>query len=122
VRQTVAVGGVETFGLSALGTVLPFLLEISAMARMKISRSGGTTRIRIAGRLTAADMGRLERACAAALIVQPLRLNVDLERVTEMDATAAAVLARLNARGAVINPPCGESGTTARSLSSRSLR
>jgi hypothetical protein len=71
---------------------------------MKITRSGANTRIRIAGRLTAADMGRLERACAAALIVQPLRLDIDLGRVTEMDATASAVLARLNARGAVIRP------------------
>jgi hypothetical protein len=74
------------------------------MARMKITRNGENTRIRIAGRLTAADMGRLERACAAALVVHPLRLDIDLGRVTEMDATASAVLARLNARGAVISP------------------
>jgi hypothetical protein len=49
-------------------------------------------------------MRRLEHACAAALTVQPLRLNIDVGRVTEMDATAAAVLARLSARGAVIHP------------------
>jgi hypothetical protein len=33
--------------------------------------------------------------------------------VTEMDATAAAVLARLSARGAVIHPQPGQPGTAA---------
>jgi anti-anti-sigma regulatory factor len=74
------------------------------MARIKINRTTDNTRIRIAGRLTAADMGRLEHACAAALIVHPLRLKIDVGAVTEMDATAAAVLAQLSARGAVIQP------------------
>jgi hypothetical protein len=71
---------------------------------MRITRTSENTRIRIAGRLTAADMRRLEHACAAALVVRPLRLHIDIRRVTDMDATAAAVLARLNARGAVIDP------------------
>jgi hypothetical protein len=33
--------------------------------------------------------------------------------VTEMDATAAAVLARLHARGAVVHPQPGQPGTAA---------
>jgi hypothetical protein len=82
---------------------------------MRITRSRDHTRIRIAGRLTAADMRRLEHACAAALVVQPLRLNIDLRQVTDMDATARAVLARLSARGAVIHP--GPSDDIARVLS-----
>jgi hypothetical protein len=94
----------QTLRFSATAALLPFLLEYSSMARMRISRTGDNTRIRIAGRLTAADMRRLEHACAAALVVQPLRLHIDVGRVTEVDATAAAVLARLNARGAVIHP------------------
>jgi hypothetical protein len=47
-------------------------------------------------------MRRLEHACASALLDQPLRLDIDIRHVTEIDATAVAVLARLNARGAVI--------------------
>ena len=74
------------------------------MARMRITRTNDNTRIRIAGRLTAADMRRLEHACAAVLVAQPLRLHIDIRGVTEMDATAAAVLARLDARGAVVHP------------------
>ena len=76
------------------------------MARITINRSTDNTRIRIAGRLTAADMGRLEHACAKALVVYPLRLKIDVGAVTEMDATAAAVLAQLSARGAVIQRQC----------------
>ena len=74
------------------------------MARISINRTTDPTRIRILGRLTAADMRRLEHACAAALVVHPLRLRIDLAGVTEIDATAAAVLAQLSARGAVIQP------------------
>jgi ABC-type transporter Mla MlaB component len=84
--------------------LLPFLLESSSMARITINRTTDNTRIRIAGRLTAADMRRLEHACAAALVVHPLRLRIDVASVTEVDATAAAVLAQLSARGAVIQP------------------
>jgi hypothetical protein len=48
-------------------------------------------------------MRRLEHACASALIVKPpLHLDIDIRRVTEIDATAAAILERLNERGAVI--------------------
>ena len=82
------------------------------MARMRVTRTSDNTRIRIDGRLTAADMRRLEHACAPALVVQPLRLHIDVRRVTAMDATAAAVLDRLNARGAVIHSQSEQPGTS----------
>jgi hypothetical protein len=56
-------------------------------------------------------MRRLEHACAPALVMQPLRLHIDVRDVTEMDATAAAVLARLHARGAIIHPQPRQTGT-----------
>jgi hypothetical protein len=80
----------------------PFLLRTWTMAQIRTRHQGTTVRVRIAGRLTASDMRRLEHACASALIVQPLRLDIDIRHVTEIDATAAAVLARLTGRGAVI--------------------
>jgi hypothetical protein len=88
------------------------------MARITINRAANNTRIRIAGRLTAADMRRLENACAAALVVHPLRLRIDVGNVTEIDVTAAAVLDKLSARGADIQPnfaemTCGNSGAFA---------
>jgi hypothetical protein len=58
-------------------------------------------------------MGRLERACAEALTRHPLRLVVDLRSVTEVDVTASAVLARLNARGATLWRADGDAGITA---------
>lgn len=56
----------------------------------------------VTGRLTAADMGRLEHACAPELTAHPLWLEIDLRRVTHTDSTAAALLQRMVARGAVL--------------------
>jgi hypothetical protein len=47
-------------------------------------------------------MGRLEHACASALVCDPLLLEIDLRRVTHTDPTALAVLQRMVARGAVL--------------------
>ena len=63
---------------------------------------GATTRVIVAGPLAAADMGRLEHACAPALPHDPLPLEIDIRRVTRLDRTAAAVLDRLAQRGARI--------------------
>jgi hypothetical protein len=59
----------------------------------------------VAGRLGAVDMRRLEYACAAGLTSQPVRLVVDLERVTEIDSVADAHLRRIATRGATIKRP-----------------
>lgn len=72
------------------------------MARIRTKRVLADTRINVSGRLAAADMGRLERACGEALTRNPLQLQLDLTRVTEMDETAAALLERLRHRGARI--------------------
>ena len=78
------------------------LLKPGAMARIQSRFDRNGLRVLIKGRLTATDMGRLERACAAALTRHPLQLALDLRRVTAIDATAAAVLRRLCDRGAVV--------------------
>jgi hypothetical protein len=62
----------------------------------------------ITGRLTAADMGRLEHACAPALVSDRLCLEIDLRGVTHTDATALALLQRMVARGAVLTMLAGE--------------
>jgi hypothetical protein len=80
------------------------LAGASVMARIRTTHQAFRTKVSIQGRLTAADMRRLEHACASALVAQPLRLGIDIRQVTEIDATAAAFLARLKTRGAVILP------------------
>lgn len=53
----------------------------------------------ITGRLTKADMRRLEHACSRALIWQSPDLEIHIAEVTFVDATAAAILSRLMERG-----------------------
>jgi hypothetical protein len=72
------------------------------MARIRSVPVGGMTRIVVAGALAAVDMRQLEYACADALAQDPLPLEIDLRRVTAMDRTAAAILDRLERRGARI--------------------
>jgi hypothetical protein len=50
-------------------------------------------------------MGRLEHACAPALVSHPPNLELDLRRVTNADATAGAVIERISQRGARITGP-----------------
>jgi predicted ThiF/HesA family dinucleotide-utilizing enzyme len=72
------------------------------MARLRTTRRAGEIRIVFAGRLTADDMGRLEHACAEALTHDPVRLHLDLVRVTELDGTARALVESLQRRGAIV--------------------
>jgi hypothetical protein len=72
------------------------------MARIRAFRRDGQTRIVFVGRLTARDMGRLEHACGDALTREPLQLRLDLRGVTALDRTAAAMLERLELRGAIL--------------------
>jgi anti-anti-sigma regulatory factor len=72
------------------------------MARIRSTQGFRATRVSIAGRLTASDMGRLERACSQVLATHPMRLDIDLSRVTFLDATARAVLEQMTRRGAVV--------------------
>jgi hypothetical protein len=56
----------------------------------------------LSGRLAAADLRRLERACGPALEHRQLPIVVHLERVTDIDRAALGFLNRLAARGASI--------------------
>jgi hypothetical protein len=77
------------------------------MARIRSVGNGGSTRVTVAGRLLATDMGRLEHACAPALTNRAAALDIDLRRVTEVDLTARAVLHQMSRRGARIRYPPG---------------
>ena len=61
-------------------------------------------RIRLAGRFSARDLKRLERACRYALEHKSIPLELKLEEVTSMDAAARAYVERLRARGASVHP------------------
>jgi hypothetical protein len=77
------------------------------MARIRRQRLPERTRVTITGRLTAADMGRLEHACAEALTSGAVALDLDLSGVTDADRTAAAIVRRIEHRGARIRYPLG---------------
>jgi hypothetical protein len=75
------------------------------MARIRSDRHGDVLRVSVSGHLRTVDMGRLEHACAPELISNPVKLELDLRRVTRADATATAVIERICRRGARITPP-----------------
>jgi hypothetical protein len=77
------------------------------MACICAGRSRGLLRVTVRGRLTSRDMGRLEHACAPALIDHRPRLEVDLGRVTGLDDTAFAVVQQMASRGVRIIHPRG---------------
>ena len=70
------------------------------MASIRSRQAGPLTRVTVIGTLSAADTGRLEHACASALTAETLSLELDLRRVTAIDRTAEALLARMVERGA----------------------
>ena len=65
-------------------------------------KGSSVTQVIVEGRLGAGDMRRLEHACAPALTSAHADLIVDMERVTDIDPIAAAVLQNIAARGAVL--------------------
>jgi hypothetical protein len=72
------------------------------MARIKVVRQHTTTRVVIAGRLSASDLRRLEHACAPALTAPRADLVLDLTSVSEVDNVALALLDRIESRGAIV--------------------
>lgn len=78
------------------------LLSRTHMGRIRTTRKEDYTIVIVEGRLTAADMGRLEHACSHELICSTPRLEIDLSRVTYIDDTALALLRRMAERGAVL--------------------
>src|SRR5687768_5102215 len=75
------------------------------VARIRISGPPNALRVSVAGRLRVTDMGRLEHACGPALVAHQLTLELDLTRVTSLDAPARALIDRLDARGASVIMP-----------------
>ena len=70
------------------------------MARISAKRTRDGYRVTVAGRLSAIDLRRLERACGPALERHNAALAIDLSGVTDTDASADAFLGRLLERGA----------------------
>lgn len=75
------------------------IARLQCMARLRAAQRKGVLRVTISGRLTRADMRRLETACGPALVSEPPNLELDLHAVTYVDATAHAIVSRLAARG-----------------------
>ena len=75
------------------------------MARIRRHVLPHVVRLKVTGRLTAADVGRLEHACAPALLTADIALDIDLSEVTESDETADLMVNRMAARGARITCP-----------------
>jgi hypothetical protein len=75
------------------------------MARIRSTHHGNVLRVKISGRLSIGDMGRLEHACAPALTSRAANLELDLRRVTHIDATATAILERMSQRGVRVDRP-----------------
>jgi hypothetical protein len=86
----------------------------SIMARIRRSGRRDVLRLSVTGRLTAADMRRLEHACARALSDPAIGLEIDARQVTHLDPTARAVLHSMAKRGARIFQPADE--TAVRSI------
>jgi hypothetical protein len=78
------------------------------VAQIQSTRDRNRYMVRVTGRLGAGDMGRLEQACAPALIAAVPALDIDLRATRSTDRTATAVLKRLAARGARITWPVRE--------------
>lgn len=72
------------------------------MARIRITHDVAGLHVDVSGRLQAADLRRLEHACAPALVTDPIRIELRLNRVTDIDRAAAAFVERMTQRGAVV--------------------
>jgi hypothetical protein len=74
----------------------------SIVARIRITRESDRLHVHIAGRLTATDLRRLEHACGPALTTARVSIELQLERVTDIDRAAAAFVERMTQRGATV--------------------
>ena len=70
------------------------------VAKISVVRIGEMYRITVAGRFSARDLKRLERACHDALEHQHVPIELNLAKVLTIDPAARAYLDRLRARGA----------------------
>ena len=77
------------------------------MARISVVQTVGTYRVTVEGRLMAADLQRLEQACRHALGHKFIPLELNLDKVSEIDAAARFHLEQVRARGATIHDAGG---------------
>jgi hypothetical protein len=83
------------------------------MAKISVGRTASGYRVMLEGRLSAADLKRLERACRFALEHKFLPLELDLAKVTSIDDAARFYVERLRSRGARIENERHESSQPA---------
>jgi hypothetical protein len=76
------------------------IAALRRMARLRAAQREGVLRVIISGRLTRSDMRRLEHVCGPALVSEPPNLELDLQAVTYVDATAHAIVNSIASRGA----------------------
>lgn len=72
------------------------------MARIAAAETAAGHTVTVRGRLVAADLQRLERACGPALEHRDLHLVIVFREATIGDAASRAYVDRLLARGAVL--------------------
>jgi hypothetical protein len=74
------------------------------MARISVTHRGDGYRVKLQGKLAAADLHRLERVCGPALERPRAPLELDLTHVTMIDEVARAFVEQLQRRGATVLP------------------
>jgi hypothetical protein len=74
----------------------------AAVATIHVRVRGGKRRVTIRGRLTAADLRRLERACGRALEHQDIPLEIRIRDLVTVDEASRLFLSHLLRRGAVL--------------------
>jgi hypothetical protein len=72
------------------------------VAKLETNLTGGRWHVVVTGRLGAADLRRLERACAPALAQRPPPLDMQLDAVTDVDKSARMFMRRLLESGAAL--------------------
>ena len=77
------------------------------MARIRTVIQTSSVLVLVHGRLGAADMRRLEDACAPALTTAHADLIVDVQATTGIDRVAQAHLNRIETRGGIIRRTSG---------------
>jgi hypothetical protein len=72
------------------------------VASIRVRVRGGKRRVTISGRLAAADLRRLERACGSALEHEEIPLEIRIRDAVAVDDVSRLFLNRLLKRGAVL--------------------
>jgi hypothetical protein len=72
------------------------------VASIRVRVRGGKRRITISGRLSAADLRRLEHACGSALEHEEIPLEIRIRDAVAVDDVSRLFLNRLLKRGAVL--------------------